>query len=174
MYRSMQISNSSLSQFISSTVNHSQYNNRPTAKPVTIEGQIVDDEKTKSADKQAVNSVLEGSGNESQTQLIQPPSAQVPDSGEFSNALLSQERSQNLLLQNLNGSQTPSFASQNDLSQNLSQKESSSLSNSFPYTNRRSFEGLAGSSLVIQKYLNNESPAANQSGNVPGNINFFV
>ncbi|NOQ78273.1 MAG: hypothetical protein GQ546_02620 [Gammaproteobacteria bacterium] len=170
----MQISNSSLSQFISSTVNHSQYNNRPTAKPVTIEGQIVDDEKTKSADKQAVNSVLERSGDESQTQLIQPPSTQTPGSGDFSNTLLSQGRSQelsqNLLQQNLNGTQTLSFASQNI----LSQTESSSTSNSFPYANRRSFEGLAGSSLVIQKYLNNESPASSQSGNVPGNINFFV
>lgn len=165
----MQISNSSLSQFISSTVNHSQYNNRPTAKPVTIEGQIVDDEKTKSADKQAVNSVLERSGDESQTQLIQPPSTQTPGSGDFSNTLLSQGRSQELS-QNLNDTQTLSFASQNV----LSQTELSSTSNSFPYANRRSFAGLAGSSLVIQQYLNNESPASSQSGNVPGNINFFV
>jgi hypothetical protein len=165
----MQISNSSLSQFISSTVNHSQYNNHPTAKPVTIEGQIVDDEKTKSADKQAVNSVLERSGDESQTQLIQPPSTQTPGSGDFSNTLSSQGRSQELS-QNLNDTQTLSFASQNV----LSQTGSSSTSNSFPYANRRSFAGLAGSSLVIQQYLNNESPASSQSGNVPGNINFFV
>ncbi|MCU7800386.1 MAG: hypothetical protein KZQ70_09625 [gamma proteobacterium symbiont of Lucinoma myriamae] len=165
----MQISNSSLSQFISSTVNHSQYNNRPTAKPITIEGQIADNEKAKSTDKQAVNSVLEHSGSESQTQLIQPPSTQVPGSGDFSNTLLFQEKSQELS-QNLTRTQTPSFISQND----LSQKESSPASNSFPYANRRSFEGLAGSSLVIQQYLNNESSASSLPGNVPGNINFFV
>lgn len=184
MYSSMQISNSSLSQFVSSTVNLNQQGNKPFAGPVTIEGQIIDDEKTESTDKQTVNSVLDRPENESQTQLIQsPPITQVPIPGNFSNALLSREKSQQLLQNNSGITPTPSFISQNEpsarnepLARNepSARKEPSAITNNFPYANRRSFAGLAGSSLVIQKYLNNESPAPEQSGQIQRSMNFFI
>ena len=165
----MQISNSGLSQFVSS----SNQQNRSPAKPVTIEGQLVDNDKTRAAVKNTIDSVLEHSGNESQTQLIRPPSAQEPGSGDFNKTLVLQEASQELLQKSQNDKSAPSYSAQTYSAQNnLLQDES--LSNSFPFANRRSFEGLAGSSLVIQKYLNNEPSVPNQSVYDQGNINIFI
>jgi len=165
----MQISNSTLSQFVSSI----NQQNRSLAKPVTIEGQLVDNSKTRDAEKKTIDSVLEHSGNESQTQLIRPPSAQEPGSGDFNKTLALQEASQELLQKSQNDQSVPSYSAQTYSAQNnLFQDES--LSNSFPFANRRSFEGLAGSSLVIQKYLNNEPSIPNQSVHVQGNINIFI
>ena len=152
----MQISNSTLSQFVSSI----NQQNRSIAKPVTIEGQLVDNDTTRDAEKKTIDSVLERSENESQTQLVQPPSTQEPSSDDFSHALLLQQNKQPAY----------SFSTQN----NPLQDESSSVKHSFPFANRRSFEGLTGSSLVIQKYLNNEPSTLNQSAHNPGIINIFI
>ena len=147
----MQISNSTLSQFVSSI----NQQNRSITKPVTIEGQLVDNDTTRDAEKKTIDSVLEHSGNESQAQLIRPPSAQE------------------LLQKSQNDQSAPSYSAQTYSAQNnLLQDES--LSNNFPFANRRSFEGLAGSSLVIQKYLNNEPSIPNQSVHDQGNINIFI
>jgi len=165
----MQISNSTLSQFVSSI----NQQNRSITKPVTIEGQLVANDKTRDAEKKTIDSVLEHSGNESQTQLIRPPSAQEPGSGDFNKTLALQEASQELLQKSQNDQSAPSYSAQTYSAQNnLLQDES--FSNSFPFANRRSFEGLAGSSLVIQKYLNNEPSIPNQSVHDQGNINIFI
>jgi len=170
----MQISNSTLSQFVSSI----NQQNRSLAKPVTIEGQLVDNSKTRDAEKKTIDSVLEHSGNESQTQLIRPPSAQEPGSGDFNKTLALQEASQELLQKSQNDQSVPSYSAQTYSAQTYSAQnnlfQDESLSNSFPFANRRSFEGLAGSSLVIQKYLNNEPSIPNQSVHVQGNINIFI
>jgi len=160
----MQISNSTLSQFVSSI----NQQNRSIAKPVTIEGQLVANDKTRDAEKKTIDSVLEHSGNESQTQLIRPPSAQEPGSGDFNKTLALQEASQELLQKSQNDQSAPSYSAQNNLLQD------ESFSKSFPFANRRSFEGLAGSSLVIQKYLNNEPSIPSQSVHDQGNINIFI
>ena len=166
----MQISNSTLSQFVSS----SNQQNRSIAKPVTIEGQLVDNDKTRDAEKKTIDSVLEHSGNESQTQLIRPPPAQKPGSGDFNKTLALQEASQELLQKSQNDQSAPSYSAQTYYSAQNNLLQDESFSNSFPFANRRSFEGLAGSSLVIQKYLNNEPSIPNQSVHDQGNINIFI
>lgn len=165
----MQISHASLAQFVANTVN--QHGNRLPARPVTIEGQLVDDEKKKSGSGQAVEAALERPERESQTQLIQAPSQQEPGSGDFNKTLLAQELSQTLLTNN-QANRPAAFGSQADISRN--EAEPSAAEQNFPYTNRRSVEGRAGSSLVIQNYLNNQPPAASEPESFQGGISFFV
>jgi hypothetical protein len=165
----MQISNSVISQYLNNTVNRSQQPDQfpvkhaPRSEP--IEGQLVDDEKKQSQTNPSVldsggssfNKDLEQSGTSSQTQLIAPATTpQLPQeitSDSIGNSLLIQKKLSSKL----------STPSQNDSSQGT---------HTFPYGNRRSFEGLSGGSLVIQKYLNNESPS--QSDNSQKNVDIFI
>lgn len=142
----MQISNSAFSHY---SQYNNQYNNRPSTKPITIEGQRIDDDKSESADKNTVSSILENSKDEAQTTLLQSALEENQNSTAYNGGLFSQP-----LLQS---SPAPASA------------DASVLNQTFAYSNRRSVEGFAGSSLVIQKYLNNESSAQSQQS-----INIFV
>ncbi|MCP3852546.1 MAG: hypothetical protein GY694_20305 [Gammaproteobacteria bacterium] len=141
----MQISNPVISQYISGTLNRSQQSDQLPVKPgVRLDSEFNKDLKQPLAQEES----------NSQTQLIEeanaPQTAQALATG---NQSLNQENQSNSLLV-----QKKLFESPEILLRGESQGERGSTNN-FPYGNRRSFEGLSGSSLVIQKYLNNESPA---------------
>ncbi len=145
----MQISNPVISQYISGTLNRSQQSDQLPVKPgVRSDSEFNKDLKQPIAQEES----------NSQTQLIAPQTAQALATG---NQSLNQENQSNSLLV-----QKKLFENPEVLLRGESQGEGGSANN-FPYGNRRSFEGLSGSSLVIQKYLNNESPAqANSSKNI--------
>ncbi len=161
----MQISNSSIiaSSFsgVSNTSRRSTLADQYPAKPVTIEGQIIDDNDEKkharklerenlSADQPKKESSEDQTSNENQQQLI----ASSTDSK-------SEELGASLLLQTkLNSGSEPGQLSP--------EKIENKLEHSFPYTNRRSSNGLAGAPLIIQKYLNNEADTSSR----PDNISF--
>lgn len=157
----MRISNPAIYQHLSSTVNRNQQPDRFPVKPVTIEGQLIDAEKEQSQSNttQSFRESEQSNNETQQAELIAPTTAplvpQTITSDPAGNSLLIQQK--------LNGN--PATFSQN---------ESLSATPNFPYGHRRSSEGLAGGSLVIQKYLNNELPALNQSDNSQRNIDFFI
>jgi len=162
----MQISNPAISQYLSSAVTRSQQPDRFPVKPVTIEGQLIDENKKQSANntqdfgsQDSSLADLEQSKDGTQAQLIAPAIApQIPQK------ITSDSAGDSLLIQK-KVSDNPAA---------LTQNESSVAKQNFPYSNRRSFEGLSGSSLVIQKYLNNESPALAQPDSPQRNIDFFI
>ena len=138
----MQISNSTLSQYVGNTLNRYQQTDRSSVKPVTIEGQIVkDNDEKKQAPQSGTATESDSSGSfvqdlekGTQQQLILPAAA----ANNINDSLLIQQEfnSDSGLL----GQSTNSFQPTQD----------------FPFGSRRSFNGLSGSSLVIQNYLNNE------------------
>ena len=153
----MQISNPAISQYLSSSVTRSQQADRFPVKAVTIEGQLIEDNKKQSETNKTQDSDLEQSKDGTKTQLFTPATApQIPQQI-TSDSLLIQKRL----------SDYPADITQNESSIAMAKQN-------FPYGNRRSFEGLSGGSLVIQKYLNNESPALNQADNFQRNIDFFI
>ena len=168
----MQISNPAISQYLSSSVIRSQQADRFPVKAVTIEGQLIDDNKKQSEANKTQDSGLQNSGLQdsgladpeqskdgTQAQLIAPSIApQIPQK------ITSDSAGDSLLIQK-KLSDNPAVLTQND---------SSVTKQNFPYSNRRSFEGLSGGSLVIQKYLNNESPALAQPDSPQRNIDFFI
>ena len=160
----MQISNPILSQFIGTTINRDQQANRFAVRPVTIEGQIVDDEKKK--DTSAVTQ--DSSGNEA------------------SDTFVLENEQQHLLIRPVTESTQTSDAStiQKGLAENNANTNPTLLNTSvqspadeqgFPFGNRRSLNGLAGSSLIIQNYLNNTPEQFNRSsGSSTGIVDLFV
>jgi len=156
----MQISNSIFSQFIGTTLNREQQANRFPAKPVTIEGQVVVEDEEKKRNAQAVQQ--DGSGNEAsdsfvlenEQQLIRP----VAEPNQSSDASLIQK----------------GLAENNPTLLNTSTQAPAS-EQGFSFGNRRSFNGLAGSNLVIQNYLNNTPEQTNRSsGNASSLVDYFV
>lgn len=154
----MQISNPVLSQFLGSTLNRTQ---QPDRRPVIIEGQLVDDNQTKKSAKLA----QENSATDSNSQFA------------LDSVQGQQEEEQQGLIRPVQASSSNSEVGliEPQLIRNPSQLNTSAQSNpdseqGFPFGNRRSFNGLAGSSLIIQNYLNNTSASNPQSGN----IDFFV
>ena len=174
----MQISNPAISQLLSGTINRSQQPDRFPVKSTPVrseplEGQLVDDKRDQSEANKTQDSGfsndLEQSENGSQTQLITPA-----DAPQVSQALASERQGGALLIQQKLNSQ-PAVLSQNKESQSEGpQNEESQTTQIFPFGNRRSFEGVSGSSLVVQKYLTNESPALTQSGNPQRNVDIFI
>ena len=153
----MQISNSVISQYLNGTVNNSQQTARPV-QPVTIEGQLIDDEKKHSGTNKTEDTDFaepEQSGNEIQAALIAPENTPLLSQNITFEPLLIQKK-------------------QRGNSAVTLQNESLSAAPNFPYGHRRSFAGLAGGSLVIQNYLNNESPASTQSDNAQRYIDLFI
>lgn len=158
----MQISNPAISQYLSSSVTRSQQADRFPVKAVTIEGQLIEDNKKQSETNKTQESGLadpEQSKDGTKTQLFTPATApQIPQqipSDSAGDSLLIQKRL-------------------SDYPADITQNESSIAKQNFPYGNRRSFEGLSGGSLVIQKYLNNESPALIQPNSPQRSIDFFI
>ena len=142
----MQISN--LSQLasaytgISNTVARRSLTDQLPDKAVTIEGQIFNDnEENKHARKLERENLsadqTKQESNENQQQLANIATTTIT------------EESGSTLLQ----SALPGDAFSNRLSPEQIENKAE---HSFPYSNRRSANGLAGSALVIQKYLNNE------------------
>ncbi|MCW8928727.1 MAG: hypothetical protein OQL19_00635 [Gammaproteobacteria bacterium] len=155
----MQISNPAISQYLSSSVNPRQQPDRLPVKSVTIEGQLVDDKQNQSDANKTQDTSFDKDLEQSQTQLVKPL-----NDAEISQKIGSENLNGSLLIQKKLSSEPAPF----------SQNETSSETQNFPYGNRRSFEGLSGGSLVIQKYLNNESSASTQAGNSQRNIDFFI
>jgi len=165
----MQISNPILSQFIGSTVNREQQANRFPAKPVTIEGQVVDEDEKKKNSRAvaeqdgAKNETSDNFVLENEAQLLIRPVTEPVQANDTSTI-------QKGLAEN--------SANGNPASLNAS-AQSSSSEQGFPFGNRRSFNGLAGSTLIIQNYLNNTPEQLNRSsGSSPGfssgAIDYFV
>ena len=160
----MQISNSTLSQYVGNTLNRYQQTDRSSVKPVTIEGQVVkDDDEKKHAPQSGSATESDSSGsfvqdleNGTQQQLILP--AATP--GNINDSLLIQ--------QEFNGSS--GLLGQSE--QSFQPANSFQPAQDFPFGSRRSFNGLSGGSLVIQNYLNNE-PQAPVSG-YSSRIDFFI
>lgn len=158
----MQISNPALSQLVGSTLNRPQQPDRFPVRPVTIEGQIVDDEK-----KRTIQNLSEDNSDRSSTSqfaldnddeqkgLIKPISN--PNSIADAQGLEPQPNNPTLL--------NPS------IQQSAAAYSTETNEQGFPFANRRSFNGLAGPSLIIQSYLNN-APSS-QTGE-PNNIDVFV
>ncbi len=125
-----------------------QQNSRSPAKPVIIEGQLVEDKK-------------------------QPTKEQTPD---FTLPSFQQGSSNNTLSTQM-GTVPEVLYSNKSLLANVqsanTQPDPSKADNNFPYGNRRSQQGLAGSSLVVQRYLNNE-PANTMGTQQQGNIDLYI
>ncbi len=156
----MRISNPAIYQYLSGTVNRNQQPDRFPVRPEPIEGQLINDEKKQSETNTSQSfREPEQSNNETQAELIAPATApQIPQTiapDSVANALLVQQKL----------SDNPAILSQNG---------AFSAAPNFPYGHRRSFAGLAGGSLVIQNYLNNELPALTQADNSQRNIDFFI
>lgn len=149
----MQITNSSIiaASFsgVSNTSRRSTLADQYPAKPVTIEGQIIDDNDEKkharklereslSADQLKQESSEDQKSDDNQQQLISSSDSK------------SKELGASLLLQTKLNSSSESGQLSPEQIENRSE-------HSFPYTNRRSSNGLAGAPLIIQKYLNNEA-----------------
>gem|GEM_PF-6866433 len=140
----MQISDSSFLPFTQSKV-MSPASSRAPMKPVTIEGQLLDDKKEKIT-QQNTESLARKPGNNFQTQLIQNINRQAQEDLTTSYSA--------------NDSPLP-----NATGQALDKQK-------FSYVNRRSLAGLAGSELVSQTYLSNESMTS--SGKQKNSISLFV
>ena len=157
----MQITNPALSQSIGNSFNRPQQPDRYPVRPVTIEGQVVNDEENnRSAQslsqddptKQSASQfALENIGEQQLIQAVANPNS----ASELQRQETQQEYSPTILS---NGITSP----QNDSNEPV-----------YPLGNRKSFNGLAGSSLIIQNYLNNTPSSLTQTGE-SGIIDFFV
>ena len=132
-------------------------NSRAPARPVIIEGQLIEDKKEQ-AKKPTPSFTLPSF----QQDALQPE-APKPEN--------QQDASENTLSTQI-GTAPEVLYSAKSLSENA-QPDSSNVDNSFPYGNRRSQEGLAGSSLVVQRYLNNE-PANTIGIQQQGNLDLYI
>ena len=160
----MQITHSSIiaSSFsgVGNTSRRSTLADQFPAKPVTIEGQIIDDNDEKKHARKLERENLSPEQTKQETTEEQTPeeNQQLVRSSAESKA---EEAGASLRLQTkLNSDSKPGRLSPEQIE--------NSSEHSFPYTNRRSSNGLAGASLIIQKYLNNEPDTTNR----PDNISF--
>jgi len=162
----MQISNQSVLSAafsgVGSALNRKQLPEQFAARPVTIEGQIVEnDEDRKRARKQQRENLSaeqglsrQGSENQPNSQEIQQAEAEQ-SLVSLSSANQSEQLGVSLLLDK-------KLAEQPSISVLNTEQIDNANEHHFPYSNRRSDNGLAGGALIIQKYLNNE-PASHQS-----------
>ncbi len=152
----MQVSNPIISSYLSGTINRSQQVERLPVRSNTqtelIEGQLVDDKKKKTDTSNRLELIA------ATEEALNPQKITTDSTGEITllqkNFLQEEKQLQSgVLLQN---------------------ELSSENKPSFPFSHRRSSEGLAGSSLVIQKYLNNEPSALPLADNSKTNVDFFI
>lgn len=163
----MQVSNATLFSAIgSSTAASKQTAEQYLLQPVTIEGQIVEDEQKKKSTEQIKDRDKNLSSNKERDQQ-QSSNSQTDESA---SSLLIQAKLNNSIhpansLEPIDSPEpinSPELTSANN-SDSINGIEAVTNTeprvpdiNSFPFSNRRSFNGLAGESLVLQSYLNNE------------------
>lgn len=178
----MQITNPILYQYIGTTFNREQSVNRLPSKPVTIEGQLLDDEEKKNSAQatQADSSRNDNSDNNSrenfaldneQRQLIRPVAEPIQrnDVAAIQTYGFENFASGNSSL--LNASVVPESGDYTSASASAS----TTADQGFPFGSRKSFQGVAGNSLVIQNYLSNTPEQLNRSGDFnSASVDFFV
>ncbi len=177
----MQISNDSLYQSLS------QYNIRPAeqtsantaVRPIIIEGQIVNDKDT----QQHLSNLKKGDSDRDdksrftlqdndQDDRQSTGSSNSTDKTTATKDVAVTAQNSNTVLPALTQDQTVDYSV---INQNSGVQTASKDSNtSFPYGNRRSFNGLSGSSLIIQNYLNNSASTSVQQSYSPAGVDFFV
>ncbi len=143
--KTMQISNPILSSYLSGTINRSQQVDRLPVRPFSTQPEPIEGVLVDDKKQQE---------NTRQAELI-PPVAEAQKSRKIS----TDSTSEIILIQQ---------------KKQLQFDDSSENKPSYPFSHRRSFEGLAGSSLVIQKYLNNEPPALAQADSRQRNVDLFI
>ncbi len=157
----MQISNANVYQKLSQYADPAagQASVSASARPVIIEGQVLDNKDTK---KRSAH-----------------PLENDTDKSKFTLQEKNQPVNQAVLMESV----TP--AAQNQIadylainrttgSQSGSQYSFSDNSPTFPYSNRRSYNGLSGSPLIVQSYLNNSPSAVLQQPYSPGGVDYYV
>ncbi len=130
------------------------------ARPVIIEGQVLDDRDTKKGTAR--------------------PADDRAEKSRFSVTKNDQQKSNQTVKQStLTESATPVALNQ-PADYSLINRDTGSQTNyadnstAFPYANRRSYNGLSGSSLVIQSYISNSPSASLQQAYSPGGVDYFV
>ena len=130
------------------------------ARPVIIEGQVLDDRDTKKGTARSAEDRAEKS-RFSLTENDQQKSNQTVEQSTLAESATPVARNQPAdysLINRDTGSQT-NYADN---------------STAFPYANRRSYNGLSGSSLVIQSYVSNSPSASLQQAYSPGGVDYYV
>ena len=155
----MQISNPSLSQLVGNSFNRNQQPDRYPVRPVTIEGQLVDDDQKKKTQKLA----QEDSGNETSSQFTVGSDENSNDTQALIKPVQESNAASSIQILESQQPQNPTVLQSNA---NVSANEQG-----FPFGNRRSYQGLAGSSLIIQNYMNNSPSSA---VDVSGQLDLFV
>ncbi len=183
----MQVSHSTLSAALFSAIGASAAGSKRPAlqyplQPVTIEGQIVEDNKQKSKSNASVKDRDENLSLDKETQQQQSSNSPVDNSASH---LLIQARLNNSI-QAANSLERPEPTNSPEPLTNSPEPVTNSPEpvtntqsgiphvNSFPYSNRRSFNGLAGEYLVLQSYLNNEPANYLIADNRSRSIDIFI
>lgn len=166
----MQISSTGLYQSLSQYGGPStaQTSVRAPARPVIIEGQVLDDKNSKRDSAQRPDNDSEKSQFElqdnSQTVLINSvPSSTTNNDARFQSTSQNQAADYSIINQNA-GAQKNAGAEKNYSDNNAA----------FPYSNRRSFNGLSGSSLIVQSYLSNSPSASMQQAYAPAGVDYYI
>ncbi len=175
----MQVSHSTLSAALFSAIGASAAGSKRPAlqyplQPVTIEGQIVEDQQ-KSKSNASVKDRDENLSLDKETQQQQSSNSPVDNSASH---LLIQARLNNSI-QAANSLERPEPTNSPEPLTNSPEPVTNTQSgiphvNSFPFSNRRSFNGLAGEYLVLQSYLNNEPANYLIADNRSKNIDIFI
>ncbi len=168
----MQVSHSTLSAALFSAIGASTAGSKRPAlqyplQPVTIEGQIVEDQQ-KSKSNASVKDRDENLSLDKETQQQQSSNSQVDNSASH---LLIQAKLNN----SIQTANSPERLGPTNSPEPVTNTQSGIPHvNSFPFSNRRSFNGLAGEYLVLQSYLNNEPANYLIADNRSKNIDIFI
>ena len=133
------------------------------ARPVIIEGQVLDDRDTKKGTERTAEDRAEKS-RFSLTENDQQKSNQTVEQSTLAESATSVARNQPADYSLINRD----TGSQNNYA------DSNTNNTTFPYANRRSNNGLSGSSLVIQSYVSNSPSASLQQTYSPGGVDYYV
>ncbi len=130
------------------------------ARPVIIEGQVLDDRETKKGTAR--------------------PAEDRAEKSRFSLTENDQQKSNQTVEQSTSAESATPVARNQPADYSLINRDSGSQtkytdnSTAFPYTNRRSYNGLSGSALIIQSYVSNSPSASLQQTYSPGGVDYFV
>ncbi len=130
------------------------------ARPVIIEGQVLDDRNPKKDTAR--------------------PAEDRAEKSRFSLTENEQQKSNQTVEQRTLAESATPVAQNQPTDYSLINRDTGSQTNyadnstSFPYANRRSYNGLSGSSLVIQSYVSNSPSASLQQPYSPGGVDYYV
>ena len=130
------------------------------ARPVIIEGQVLDDRDTKKGTAR--------------------PAEDRTEKSRFSLTENDQQKSNQTVERSTLAESTPPVSRNQQADYSLINHDTGSQTNyadnstAFPYANRRSYNGLSGSSLVIQSYVSNSPSASLQQAYSPGGVDYYV